>query len=201
MKYYSVYQITNLINNKIYIGYHVTDNLNDDYMGSNTHLKNSINKYGFDNFKKETLFILNSYEAMVDKEKELVNEDFVKREDTYNKNLGGKGGFYYLNQNYEEFNEKKKKSYQDTLNNTDLRSRISNSVSNFAKNNPEKIKESNRKATESRMNKSEKEKDVIRNKKRETSFNFYYNTDEGLISRENKSKQLTEYYQSEKRSK
>ena len=34
MKYYFIYQIKNKINNKIYIGKHITDNPNDDYMGS-----------------------------------------------------------------------------------------------------------------------------------------------------------------------
>lgn len=32
--FYTIYQITNLINNKIYIGKHQTEDLNDGYMGS-----------------------------------------------------------------------------------------------------------------------------------------------------------------------
>ena len=38
-KHYLIYKITNLINNKIYIGQHVTTNVNDDYMGSGDHIK------------------------------------------------------------------------------------------------------------------------------------------------------------------
>ena len=48
-----IYQTTNLINNKRYIGYHSTDNLDDGYLGSGKILKQSIEKNGVDNFKRE----------------------------------------------------------------------------------------------------------------------------------------------------
>lgn len=95
--YYIIYKTTNLINSKIYIGMHVTKNLDDGYLGSGKVLMHAIKKYGKENFKKEILFIFDGEQDMKDKEKELVTEDFCLRDDTYNLCNGGKGGFGYIN--------------------------------------------------------------------------------------------------------
>lgn len=91
--YYTIYKTTNIINSKIYIGQHKTDNLNDDYLGSGTIINNSIRKYGKHNFKKEILYIFDNYEDMNDMEKLLVNDDFIKSDDNYNI-LNGGNSFY-----------------------------------------------------------------------------------------------------------
>ena len=95
--YYTIYKITNKINGKIYIGAHKTKDINDKYMGSGTYLINAQNKYGIENFEKVILEIFDSSEEMYSKENEIVNEDFLKRDDVYNLKLGGQGGYDYLN--------------------------------------------------------------------------------------------------------
>lgn len=92
IKYY-IYKTTNLVNGKIYIGYHASDNIEtDSYLGSGYLLKRAINKHGKKNFKREILFEFESQEEATAKERELVNEEFIEREDTYNLCLGGFGG-------------------------------------------------------------------------------------------------------------
>lgn len=54
-KFYIVYKITNLFNNRYYIGSHVTYDLNDGYMGSGRDIKRLVKKYGKESFRKEIL--------------------------------------------------------------------------------------------------------------------------------------------------
>lgn len=87
--YHYLYKITNLINNKIYIGIHSTENIDDGYMGSGKRIKAAIQKYGIDNFSKEILSYYPSLDEALIAEKETVTEDFCKRADTYNIAIGG----------------------------------------------------------------------------------------------------------------
>lgn len=94
---YTVYKTINLVNDKFYIGKHQTEDPYDAYLGSGKLLSHAIKKYGIENFKKEVLFVFDSEEEMNLKEKELVTEEFCLREDVYNLNVGGEGGFSFIN--------------------------------------------------------------------------------------------------------
>ena len=95
--FYTIYKVTNQIDGKFYIGSHKTKDLNDNYMGSGKYLKYAQEKYGVKNFTKEILFVFDNAEQMYSKEAELVNEEFLATENTYNLKIGGFGGFDYLN--------------------------------------------------------------------------------------------------------
>ena len=105
---YIVYKTTNLINGKIYIGVHRTNpDIFDGYIGCGVTNKDrkkkttrgfpkAVQKYGYKNFKRETLFEFPDTEygkeQAYKKEKEIVNINFIKRKDTYNLITGGTKG-------------------------------------------------------------------------------------------------------------
>ena len=93
--FYTVYQITNKINGKKYIGQHQTSNIDDGYMGSGTIIRRAVKKYGVDNFVKDILFIFDNREEMNTKEAELITDEFLV--DSYNITTGGRGGFHHIN--------------------------------------------------------------------------------------------------------
>ena len=96
-KYYLIYQVTNNVNGKIYIGKHETNRLDDDYMGSGKILKRAQDKYGIENFTFRVLIYLHNREEMCLLERMVVSKEFCERTDTYNINVGGEGGFQYIN--------------------------------------------------------------------------------------------------------
>lgn len=116
-----IYLITNLINNKIYIGKHITDDLNDNYFGSGTVIKQAIKKYGLENFTKTYLLVktdltkeeLNSYERYY------INL-YKSKENGYNLTDGGDGGrtsgtFVKGHKDSEETKRKKSESHKGLL--------------------------------------------------------------------------------------
>lgn len=101
---YIVYCTINLINSKIYIGVHKTNDPSkfDGYIGCGvlvnqpntyqkpkTHFQFAVKKYGPKNFKRITLAVFNSLEEASDLEAHIVDEAFLKRSDVYNMVLGG----------------------------------------------------------------------------------------------------------------
>jgi len=85
------------VNNKIYVGVHKTKDLDDGYMGSGKVIKHAIEKHGIDNFRKDILEFFEDAESMYAREKEVVTDEFLLREDVYNLRRDGNGGFDYIN--------------------------------------------------------------------------------------------------------
>lgn len=99
MKFYTIYKTLNKIDNKVYYGFHETENPYDGYLGSGKYLKRAIKKYGIENFEKFVLYIFDNREDMIKKEAELIDEDKVKDKKIYNLKKGGQGGWDYVNKN------------------------------------------------------------------------------------------------------
>lgn len=69
MKKGYIYLITNLVNNKKYIGRHFHSKTTNSYLGSGSLIKQAIKKYGRNNFKKEILEdCINTIEELYEKE-------------------------------------------------------------------------------------------------------------------------------------
>ena len=109
---YIVYETTNLVNNKIYVGLHKTINPDvfDGYLGNGvlynqpntyeharTAFQYAIKKYGVKNFKRKVLAVFDTLQEASDLEEQIVNENFLARDDVYNMVLGGLGGYFISN--------------------------------------------------------------------------------------------------------
>ena len=89
MKFYGIYKITNLVNGKMYVGQHVTSDLDDGYMGSGKIIKLALKKYGVENFRKEWLMFCEDREELNYMERVFADQTWLDRSDTYNIALGG----------------------------------------------------------------------------------------------------------------
>ena len=88
------YRVTNILNGKAYYGIHRTDRLNDGYLGSGTALLQAKEKHGQDAFRKEILEFFDEEKELLDFERLIVDEDWVRRKDTYNLVVGGQQANY-----------------------------------------------------------------------------------------------------------
>ncbi len=95
--HYYLYEIRNVLSGKIYVGVHKAKSLNDGYMGSGKVIKRAIEKHGLENFTKAILETFDDSTAMYAREKEVVTDEFLAREDVYNLRRGGHGGFDHIN--------------------------------------------------------------------------------------------------------
>lgn len=104
---YIVYCTTNLINQKIYIGQHLTKdpNIFDYYIGCGVYInkpstynnpktafQRAVAKYGPENFSREIIKVFDTKEESLLLESEIVTKEFLARDDVYNEVLGGNSG-------------------------------------------------------------------------------------------------------------
>ena len=82
-----VYKITNLKNNKVYIGVRTHPNPEQDtYMSSSNIIAKLIEIEGIENFKKEVLHVYSTRQEAEQKEKKYLTEEFCNDSNTYNVN-------------------------------------------------------------------------------------------------------------------
>lgn len=126
---YIVYQTVNKINNKIYIGVHGTEiDEFDGYIGNGvsiyrpstyehpkTPFQYAIKKYGVKNFIRTTIKEFDNESEAYALEAQIVDEDFIKRDDVYNLALGGK-------LNYDNLHNPKKEVHMYDLEGNYIRS-------------------------------------------------------------------------------
>ncbi len=84
-----IYLVTNTKTNKIYIGKHLVNRLNDTYFGSGIGINLAIDKHGLEVFTREVLEIYDTEDEAEAREEEIVNDEFIRRIDTYNRVRGG----------------------------------------------------------------------------------------------------------------
>lgn len=91
---YYIYEVTNKINGKKYIGKHISEDIeNDNYIGSGKLLLKAIEKYGQNNFKRIILQKCNSLKELNEQEIYWIQlTDAVNSKNYYNLARGGDGG-------------------------------------------------------------------------------------------------------------
>lgn len=101
----NIYKITNLINNKIYIGKEVKEK--PDYFGSGMYIKRAIKKYGKENFRKDIIQYYEFEEELDEMEKFWIRELKSQVPNGYNIAEGGLGGALFTGHQHSEESKKK----------------------------------------------------------------------------------------------
>lgn len=133
-----IYKITNLLDNKIYIGQDLKNNPN--YYGSGIYLKNSIKLLGKNNFKKEIIEYCKTKDELNEREIFWIKELNSTSPNGYNLSKGGDGGDTYTHQN----EERKKEIIQKRLESIEKNGGVYNKGKKMSDEQKKKISESRR---------------------------------------------------------
>lgn len=114
--YHLIYRTTNKKNGKIYVGKHSTKNPYDSYFGSGIKITRAIEKYKLENFTKEIIYCFTDEKEAYLKEAEIVNREFVNRDDTYNIIVGGNNiGGTWSGENHPLYGKHRSQKTKDKL--------------------------------------------------------------------------------------
>lgn len=131
-----VYKVTNLINGKCYIG---KDKHNDpNYFGSGRRINSAIKKYGKENFIKEILEYCNTYDELRDREVYWIKKfNAALSTDYYNiaeENFGVGNFKGFTEEDWIKFSEKMSIVNSKKWEDSNFRSKMSNSLKSWHKN-------------------------------------------------------------------
>lgn len=99
MKIYSIYRVTNIINNKLYIGFtsqpltqrKYQHKSSSKYLRRNNKFHNAIKKYGYDNFFWEIIYQSKDYEHCLHEMEPFFIKECNSYNNGYNSTSGGEG--------------------------------------------------------------------------------------------------------------
>ena len=92
-KYCFVYKTTNLVTGEYYLGCHLTDDLDDGYLGTGHNIIKQIKEFGKENFKREIIKFFDTKEEAFEYERFIINEETLSDDKCLNINIGGHGGW------------------------------------------------------------------------------------------------------------
>lgn len=150
-KYHIVYRTVNLINGKFYYGVHSTNDLRDGYLGSGKILKRAVSKYGKDNFDTEVIRHFDDRHSAVMFERALVSAKEVMDGECYNLRVGGYGAGIenpFYGRVHTDETKRKMSKFQRGKNISDVTKKR---LSDFWKNNPERLTQMKLKTSESNL--------------------------------------------------
>lgn len=179
-----VYLTKNIINNKSYIGWHATNNINDKYIGSGLLLRSDIQKYGHENFITNIIEFCNK-DNILEKEIFWIKEKNSLVPNGYNIAYGGEGD------RLRENDVKKGKTYEEyygTLRAQEIKQKFSQK----RKGREKPFKNITAQDVGKKISISLKSKQMKRTNKTKSqiskSLKKYYNSDRGILARKNISK-------------
>ena len=163
-----IYETTNLINGKKYIGKHISNKFDNNYYGYGIGLKRALNKYGKENFKIKILEEVEDLALLSKSETDyIIKINAVKDNNYYNNSYGGEDeGWSGINKMYKEKpdlwrrnREKSSKSQTGQKRTLETKTKISNSLKGriFSEEHRKNISESAKKRL-SMLNKEERYK-------------------------------------------